>query len=116
MIFILPVLVLCISGIILNHNVELGLHKWEVQSPLLRAHYGIEDEAEVSSWGGYPTQNVTMDRVLLDIHTGRIAGTMGIIMMDIAAIMLVLLSLSGAYMWYRRLKVSTKKIKERADG
>ncbi len=43
-----------------------------------------------------------MERVLLDLHSGRIFGRYGIWLMDFAALLLLLLAGSGIWMWYRR--------------
>lgn len=42
-----------------------------------------------------------LERVLLDLHSGRIFGHYGIYMMDAAAVLLLLLTLSGVYNWWR---------------
>jgi uncharacterized iron-regulated membrane protein len=39
--------------------------------------------------------------VMLDAHSGRIFGDLGVLFMDIVAIMLILLSVSGIYIWLR---------------
>jgi hypothetical protein len=53
---------------------------------------------------GFRAQNLPLSRVLLDLHSGRIFGTWGPLLMDAAAIFLVLLSLSGFYNWYATRK------------
>ena len=42
------------------------------------------------------------DRVLLDIHSGRIIGPVGPWLMDAAAIFLIFLGCSGAWIWLRQ--------------
>ena len=42
-----------------------------------------------------------MERVMLDLHSGRILAMNGVWVMDAAAVLLILLSLSGCYMWLR---------------
>jgi hypothetical protein len=45
---------------------------------------------------------VTWERLLLSLHSGRIAGTAGVVVMDAAAIGLLLLAGTGLYLWWRR--------------
>lgn len=45
-----------------------------------------------------------MERVLLDLHSGRILGIYGVWLVDLAALGLVLLALSGFWMWYQQTK------------
>ncbi len=40
-----------------------------------------------------------LERVMLDLHSGRLFGRYGIYVMDAAAVVLLLLSLSGFYLW-----------------
>lgn len=49
----------------------------------------------------YRAQYLNLERIILDAHSGRILGTFGVILMDIVAIILIILSLSGAYIWLR---------------
>ena len=49
----------------------------------------------------YRSQFLTWERIIIDAHSGRIFGLFGVIIMDIAAILLILLSLSGLYIWIR---------------
>ncbi len=43
-----------------------------------------------------------VERVLLDIHSGRIAGVIGVILMDAAAVLLLVLALTGSWLWFTR--------------
>ncbi|NQZ89731.1 MAG: PepSY domain-containing protein [Colwellia sp.] len=54
----------------------------------------------------YQSQFLNWERVILDAHSGRILGGFGVILMDLVAFMLILLSISGMYMW---VKYSKKK-------
>lgn len=45
---------------------------------------------------------VTWERLLRAIHSGRIAGTAGVVVMDAAAVLLLILAGSGLYLWWRR--------------
>ncbi len=43
---------------------------------------------------------LTWERLLLDLHSGRLAGTPGVFLVDIAGLMFCLLGVSGVAMWY----------------
>lgn len=49
----------------------------------------------------YRSQFLTLERIILDAHSGRILGLFGVLIMDVVAILLILLSLSGIYIWLR---------------
>ena len=44
---------------------------------------------------------LSWERVLLDLHSGRLFGRYGVYVMDAAALILLLLSLSGSYLWWQ---------------
>jgi len=45
---------------------------------------------------------MTWERVLLDIHSGRLAGPFGVLLVDAAGVLLCLLAASGVFMWWLR--------------
>jgi hypothetical protein len=47
-------------------------------------------------------QALTVERLLLDVHSGRIAGTAGVWFMDFIALSLIVLSITGLVQWRRR--------------
>lgn len=52
----------------------------------------------------YKAQFLNIERIVLDAHSGRIFGDGGVLFMDIIAVFLILLSLSGVYIWLRYAK------------
>lgn len=50
----------------------------------------------------YRGTGLPWERVLLDLHSGRLLGPVGPYLMDVAAMLLILLSASGMYNWIRR--------------
>lgn len=55
----------------------------------------------------YTGNDITFERVLLDLHSGRLFGISGVIVNDIFALLLISLAISGFWAWYtrrRRLK------------
>jgi len=59
----------------------------------------------------YRSNTLTLERVMLDLHSGRILGKTGVYLMDAAAIMLILLSMSGGFIWLQQLRKRRKKTK-----
>lgn len=51
---------------------------------------------------GYREHMLDWERVLLDLHSGRILGRGGVWLMDAAAVMLLLLAMSGTAVWLRQ--------------
>ena len=49
----------------------------------------------------YRSQFLTIERIILDAHSGRIFGLIGVLFMDAVAVLLFLLSISGLYIWLR---------------
>jgi len=47
-------------------------------------------------------EGITVERFVLDLHNGHILGAIGIWVLDIFGILLVVLSLSGLWMWIKR--------------
>ncbi len=49
----------------------------------------------------YRASHLTLHRLVLDIHTGRILGGGGVLLMDLGALLLLLLAASGVWGWSR---------------
>ena len=45
---------------------------------------------------------VSWERALLDFHSGRLFGTAGVIIADFAALLLLFLSATGVFLWFKR--------------
>ena len=50
----------------------------------------------------FRTEVLPVERVILDLHSGRFFGTLGPWLFDTAAVLLILLSLSGTWIWLTR--------------
>lgn len=50
----------------------------------------------------YRGSGLTVERVMLDLHSGRILGAWGVYLMDAAAIVFLLLAASGIWLWGKR--------------
>ena len=61
----------------------------------------VSDHAKATAALLYRSRFLTLERIILDAHSGRIFGLFGVLFMDLVAILLILLSLSGIYIWLR---------------
>ena len=50
-------------------------------------------------------KTITYERIVVDIHTGRIFGTIGITLVDLVTIGIILLSITGTITWLRHKKI-----------
>lgn len=50
----------------------------------------------------YRGRGVTVERLLADLHSGRIVARLGPLVMDLVAVLLIVLSLTGLWMWRQR--------------
>lgn len=67
------------------------------------AHPGTLDERLTASLQAhYRGEVLPVERVILDLHSGRFFGQAGPWIFDIAALLLILLALSGTWIWLRR--------------
>lgn len=60
-----------------------------------------ELQQELASY--FHGNGITVERVLLDLHNGRILGRYGVWVIDLVGIFLVLIALSGFWLWLRRV-------------
>jgi len=74
-----------------------------------RAHT-LSDEEREALLVSYRGNGLKLERVILDLHSGRIFGNYGVYVMDAAAIALLWLSFSGLWVWgSRRRKMRQKR-------
>jgi len=59
---------------------------------------GLEETLQAS----YRGTGLPVERVLLDLHSGRILGRAGVYLVDAAAALFLLLAMSGIWLWARR--------------
>lgn len=50
----------------------------------------------------YAASLISWERVLLDIHSGRILGNLGVVLVDLMALLFMLMAASGVWIWSRR--------------
>lgn len=64
----------------------------------------------------YRGTGLTLERIILDLHSGRILGNAGVLLVDAAAILFLLLACSGVWLWSRRrasARVHRRKMEKR---
>ena len=72
--------------------------------------YTLDNKEREQLLIAYRGTGLKLERVILDLHSGRIFGQYGIYLMDAAAIAMLWLSLSGLWVWSsRRRKMRRKK-------
>jgi len=78
---------------------------WRVFNPdYLMLENEISGSVKTQPLSQFPAVNssISLQRIVLDIHSGRWFGRWGVWMMDMAAIVLILLSISGLWLWWSR--------------
>jgi len=76
---------------------------------------GLEEALQAA----YRGAGLPVERVLLDLHSGRILGRAGVYLVDAAAILFLLLAMSGVWLWTRRrasVKTHRHKIQKHRRG
>jgi len=59
----------------------------------------------------YRGKGLSYERVMLDLHSGRILGQWGVWLMDTAAMLLIVMSLSGIWLWLRSNRKKSARAK-----
>ncbi|MCR8921325.1 PepSY-associated TM helix domain-containing protein [Dasania sp. GY-MA-18] len=77
--------------------------------PLVNAEANLPLTIEQAIIRAYRGQGLSWERVLLDLHSGRLFGNAGVWIVDAAALLLLFLSLSGFVLWYQQY--SKKKVR-----
>ena len=72
-----------------------------VTNPLWSSPKPTPDELQQSITHSYRGEGLSLERVLLDLHSGRIFGTIGVLVYDLLALALGFLSISGLVLWFR---------------
>jgi hypothetical protein len=100
---IIVVFFLAATGVLLNHREELTLYDRYPENPLIMWLYSEGEGGEERTGEEFIEEPPTWERVLTAFHAGRFLGMKGNLFVDIAAIILVILVLTGPYIWVRRL-------------
>jgi hypothetical protein len=87
---------------------DSDLFNWQPISTLAKPKWispskGTAEE-KLSAISQYKSHFLTWERIIVDTHSGRFFGLFGVLVMDVVAILLILLSVSGLYIWLRYAK------------
>lgn len=52
----------------------------------------------------YRGSGLSLERIVLDLHTGRLFGALGVAIINLASVLLLLLVVSGVLLWWRRAR------------
>lgn len=68
----------------------------------------VESTAAPDAWQQqisqhYRSNELPMERFMLDLHSGRLFGSWGPLVMDIAALLLIFLAMSGFWLWAKQI-------------
>ncbi len=85
------------------YQVNLDDLKWN-EYDFLEAKWSLTSEITKSIKGNvldqYRGTGLPIERVLLDLHSGRIFGIWGIYFVDLVAILFIVISITGIWMWW----------------
>ncbi len=87
------------------YQTDSGFLDWQAVSTTAEPNWitqsspSIEDKQLAISH--YKSQFLTWERIILDTHSGRFFGLLGVLFMDAVGLLLILLSVSGIYIWIR---------------
>ena len=87
-----------------HHNAITGAHLVKGEYEKVKAAPDGAVMARTTDWG----------KIMLDLHTGKIGGEVGKAIMTVAAVVMLLLTLSGVYMWLKPLLIRRQNAKARA--
>jgi hypothetical protein len=86
------------------YEADQNLLSWKMVTPgeqevLWSEKINTPEEIKEKILENYRGQGLTLYHVILDLHTGRFFGSWATLVYDLAAIALILLSISGLYIW-----------------
>jgi len=94
------------------YQTDSDFFDWQIIQPINKPKWlqpEVASEAQVQQAElAYRSQFLTLERIILDSHSGRFFGDIGIVFMDFIALLLILLSVSGLYLWLKHSKNGRK--------
>lgn len=100
----LLILYITVTGFLILHSKDLSLNEAPAQNPLVLWLYGkprvhiIEGERIEED---YPP---SLEKTLVALHGGKFFGRSIPIVLDVLALSIIILSLTGPYLWYKRVR------------
>jgi len=87
------------------YQTDSDFYDWQKITTVVEPNWIIETDAtqeqKLSAILNYKSQFLTWERLIVDTHSGRFFGIIGVYFMDAVALLLILLSFSGIYIWIR---------------
>jgi hypothetical protein len=85
------------------YRVNLGILQWG-EYDFINANWSstskITEPLKTNILEQYRGTGLTIERVLLDLHSGRIVGGWGIYLVDIIALLFIIIAITGIWMWW----------------
>jgi len=94
------------------YQTDSNFFDWQLIQPIATPQWLQPEEASDDKIKqtelAYRAQYLTLERIILDSHSGRILGEFGVFFMDFIALLLILLSISGLFLWVKHNKHTRK--------
>jgi hypothetical protein len=87
-----------------DYLADLDATEWQEQEGLVvnwSVADEIPDELREQLLRLYRGKGLPLERVIIDIHSGRILGQAGVLLVDFMALLFLSLAMSGVWMWYK---------------
>ena len=104
------------SGVTFRFRNDAGAELWVDAADGRHAMKGEYERISRSESGGGPVRSTDWGKILIDLHTGRIAGETGKVITSLAALLLLLLTLSGLYMWLKPLLIRRQTARSKSQA
>lgn len=99
-------LVMTVTGVLINHQEGLGLTEIEVPNAYLPAHYTDE----------FHPDTTRLNVVLADLHSGRFFGSKGRLLSDVIGLLVLISITSGVYSFRLRRRNGSRRAVESEPG
>lgn len=70
--------------------------------PIAQTTSELPNDVRAKALAAWRSDKLSLEKVVRDIHTGALFGSVGVVLVDVAAIAMLLLMLSGLYTWSKR--------------
>jgi len=88
-----------------NYLADVDVPEWQEVQETLLVHWSASGDIPKDLVEQllilYRGKGLPLERVILDIHSGRILGQAGVLLIDFMAVLFLLLAMSGAWMWFK---------------
>lgn len=85
---------------------SLGVNLADLSVHPVQAGPDVVWQEPVTAMPAAPVDAITWERVMLDLHSGRLFGSFGVWLVDLTGIATIVLALSGVWLFFRRRRVA----------